>query len=85
MEFAPQVYQPGRLVTNRRYARGYAAHVWAGRRRSSTSRTYKVYDSGPTAVPTLKGISLGFEAGEFAAIMGPSSSGKSTLPHILGR
>ena len=44
----------------------------------------KVYGSGPTAVRALKGVSLEFAAGEFAAIMGPSGSRKSTLLHILG-
>jgi putative ABC transport system ATP-binding protein len=47
-------------------------------------RLEKVYGSGTTAVRALKGISLGFGAGEFAAIMGPSGSGKSTLLHVLG-
>ena len=35
-------------------------------------------------VPVLKGLSLEIKKGEFAAIMGPSGVGKSTLLHILG-
>jgi putative ABC transport system ATP-binding protein len=35
-------------------------------------------------VHALAGVSLDFPAGEFAAIMGPSGSGKSSLLHLLG-
>ena len=41
------------------------------------------YGEGDTAVDALDGISVGFERGRFAAIMGPSGSGKPTLMHIL--
>ncbi|MEU8820343.1 ABC transporter ATP-binding protein [Actinoplanes sp. NPDC048796] len=37
---------------------------------------YKTYDNGVTA---LDGVSAGFAAGTFTAVMGPSGSGKSTL------
>jgi len=43
----------------------------------------KVYGAGATAVRALDGISAGFAAGEYCAIMGPSGSGKSTLLHCL--
>ena len=43
----------------------------------------KVYGAGDTAVRALDGISVGFPAAEFSAIMGPSGSGKSTLMHCM--
>ena len=42
----------------------------------------KVYGAGDTAVRALDGITVGFPAAEFSAIMGPSGSGKSTLMHL---
>jgi len=55
-----------------------------GEKTVSVESLEKVYGSGTTAVRALKGVSLGFGAGEFTAIMGPSGSGKSTLLHVLG-
>jgi putative ABC transport system ATP-binding protein len=43
----------------------------------------KLYGSGDAAVTALNNVSVGFEAGQFTAIMGPSGSGKSTLLHML--
>jgi len=44
----------------------------------------KTYKIGEEDVEVLKGIDLRIDYGEFAAIMGPSASGKTTLMNILG-
>jgi len=43
----------------------------------------KIYGSGDTEVRALDGVTCGFEASRFTAIMGPSGSGKSTLMHCV--
>ena len=44
----------------------------------------KMYETGETSVHALRDISFSVQKGEFVAIIGASSSGKSTLLHILG-
>jgi putative ABC transport system ATP-binding protein len=44
----------------------------------------KTYGQGTAAFQALKGVDLGISQGEFAAIMGASGSGKSTMMNILG-
>lgn len=44
----------------------------------------KIYKTGKLEVCALKGINLEVGEGEFAAIMGASGSGKSTMMNILG-
>lgn len=45
---------------------------------------YKEYQQGKMKVPVLKDVNFSMEEGEYVAIMGPSSSGKSTLMNIIG-
>lgn len=44
----------------------------------------KVYRTGATETPALRGVDLELEEREFTATAGPSGSGKSTLLHLLG-
>ena len=44
----------------------------------------KIYQVGTQEVAALNGIDLKIKRGEFAALMGPSGSSKSTLMNILG-
>jgi putative ABC transport system ATP-binding protein len=48
-----------------------------------TVEARKIYGQGQTEVRALDGITTGFPAGAFTAIMGPSGSGKSTLLHCM--
>jgi putative ABC transport system ATP-binding protein len=45
----------------------------------------KIYQAGPTEeVRALDRVNMTIEAGEFVAVMGPSSAGKTTLMNVLG-
>jgi ATP-binding cassette subfamily B protein len=42
-------------------------------------------DSGPASPPTLKGLSFAIEPGQFAAFVGPSGAGKTTVSYLIPR
>jgi ABC-type lipoprotein export system ATPase subunit len=44
----------------------------------------KVYGTGATAFPALRGVDMTVDTGEFIMLAGPSGSGKTTLLSILG-
>ena len=44
----------------------------------------KVYITGETTVPALKGINLSIETRTFVSFIGPSGSGKTTLLNLIG-
>lgn len=50
----------------------------------SLRQVEKSYRRGAEIVWALRGIDLEIQAGEFAAVIGPSGAGKTTLLHILG-
>ena len=47
------------------------------------SEIRRTFGEGGAAVDALRGISVGFPAGQMTSIVGPSGSGKSTLMHVL--
>jgi len=49
----------------------------------SATELTRCYGAGDAAVQALQGVSLGIPTGQFAAVIGPPGSGKSTLMHIM--
>ena len=48
------------------------------------NNVHKIYDETAVKVHAVNGVSLGFDKGEFTAIVGPSGSGKTTLLNMIG-
>lgn len=46
---------------------------------------FRYPESGPSQEPTLKGISFEVKAGQYAAFVGPSGAGKTTIAYLLPR
>jgi putative ABC transport system ATP-binding protein len=49
-----------------------------------TKSLTKVYQENGNQVVALEDINLGFEQGEFSAVVGPSGSGKTTFLNMVG-
>lgn len=50
----------------------------------TTQHLEKIYGTGKVKTHALRGVSLEVHRGAFAAIVGPSGHGKSTLMHLIG-
>lgn len=48
------------------------------------AKVSRTFGEGATAVAALREVDLSIRAGEFAAVMGPSGSGKSSLLALAG-